>query len=348
MVSMEQGASALGIRGARRRAVDIGSTELVATGALASVGYPFPLLATPAVANVDLAEWGRSNRNLIESWLLTHGAILFRGFALATPQDFERAASAICRDLFGEYGDLPKEQGTDRLYGSTPYPADQTILFHNESSHLPSWPMKQFFFCALPSESGGETPILDCRGLCAVLDPGILKEFEERGLVYIRNFSPGVDVSWQDFFHTEDRAAVEEACRASGMGVRWKSSDCLEITQAAPAVRVHPTTGDRVFFNQVQLHHPRCLDPATRDSMLALFGENDLPRNVRYGDGAPIDDATIDYVGEVYDREAVAFLWERGDVLMLDNMLVAHGRKPFGGARKIVVGMAEMTGEGRR
>ena len=42
-------------------------------------------------------------------------------------------------------------------------------------------------------------------------------------------------------------------------------------------------------------------------------------------------------------EQAVAFPWERGDILMLDNMLVAHGRKPFTGPRKILVGMAEMT-----
>ena len=30
------------------------------------------------------------------------------------------------------------------------------ILFHNESSHLPTWPMRQFFFCVIPSATGGD------------------------------------------------------------------------------------------------------------------------------------------------------------------------------------------------
>jgi alpha-ketoglutarate-dependent taurine dioxygenase len=36
---------------------------------------------------------------------------------------------------------------------------------------------------------------------------------------------------------------------------------------------------------------------------------------------------------------AISFRWERGDVLLLDNYLVAHGRNPYEGPRKILVAM---------
>ncbi|NET49525.1 MAG: TauD/TfdA family dioxygenase, partial [Merismopedia sp. SIO2A8] len=49
----------------------------------------------------------------------------------------------------------------------------------------------------------------------------------------------------------------------------------------------------------------------------------------------------LDEIREVYQQASVSFLWQEGDVLLLDNMLVAHGRKPFVGTRKIVVAMAE-------
>jgi len=37
----------------------------------------------------------------------------------------------------------------------------------------------------------------------------------------------------------------------------------------------------------------------------------------------------------------VAFPWETHDVLLLDNMLVCHGRKPYKGERTILVAMGD-------
>jgi alpha-ketoglutarate-dependent taurine dioxygenase len=329
------------MKGMRRGAASATPTGLVSTGTIDGQGLP--LVITPAVEGVDLRSWAADNRELIGRYLLQHGAVLFRGFGLRTVADFEAVASAITPELFGEYGDLPRLPDSERIYGSTPYPADKTILFHNESSHLPRWPMKQFFFCVIAAQTGGETPIIDCRQLCRVIDPDVLSAFEEKGLLYVRNFSKGFDVSWQDFFKSDDRDEVEEICRTSGMGWEWRSGDRLMITQSAPAISVHPVTGDRVFFNQVQLHHVSCLDQATLTSLRELFDEPDLPRNVSYGDGSPIEDETMAYLGKVFDDNAVALPWQEGDIYMLDNMLVSHGRRPFGGPRKIAVAMAEMV-----
>src|SRR6185437_10195316 len=95
-------------------------------------GDTSPALLTPAAGRVDLAAWATENRAFIVSSLLRCGAVLFRGFDLATPAEFERAAGAICPELFGEYGDLPREGVNGKVYASTPYPANQAIIFHNE------------------------------------------------------------------------------------------------------------------------------------------------------------------------------------------------------------------------
>ena len=341
-MSAEQGTSSLtgGLRGMRRKAVP--TTELVQTGFLPSNEEGLPLVITPAVDNIDLAGWCSAHTEDVERYLDGYGAIMFRGFPLAGGREFEAVASAIAGELFGEYGDLPPEKSGQRIYHSTPYPPDKMILFHNESSHFSSWPMRQFFFCVVPSQEGGETPLLDCRKVYEVLDNEIVDAFERRGLMYVRNFSEGVDVPWQDFFHTSDKAAVEQTCAKGGMSCEWTELG-LRVSQRAQGVLTHPRTGVPVFFNQVQLHHVACLDEETRTAMRQLFADEDLPRNVYYGDGAPIPDEVIERIGEVYEQLCVETPWQKGDLIALDNMLVAHARRPFVGERKIVVAMGRMT-----
>ncbi len=323
------------------RKVAVGPGDMVSTSFLGK--EPLPLVIKPAVDDVDLAAFAREERGVIEEQLLQHGAVLFRGFSLRTVAEFEQVAQAVCGELFGEYGDLPREKTGRHVYGSTPYPADKSILFHNESSHLPRWPLKQWFFCVQAAQEGGATPIVDCRRLYEALSPDIRERFQRSGLLYVRNFTPGFDVSWQDFFQTTDPKVVEERCRSGGMQCEWVAGGRLRISQRGPAVVAHPRTGEWVFFNQIELHHPAYLEAPVRESLLAMLGEEWLPRNVYYGDGTPLDDATTRALGEVYARAAVRFPWREGDLLLLDNMLVAHGRDPFSGPRKIVVAMGEMV-----
>ena len=292
-----------------------------------SPGDTFPLILSPTEPGVDLAAWAAQNRPFILDALYAHGALLFRGFDARTPVDFEKIAGSIVTDLFGDYGDLPHEDMTNKIYHSTPYPADKAILFHNESSHLPRWPVKQFFFCVQPSVTGGETPLLDCREIYRVLDKDLLAKFEEKGLMYVRNFCEDIDVPWHEFFKTKDKKEVGRT---------------LRIKQRGHAVVKHPRTHEKLFFNQVQLHHPYCLDPATRKSLVALFKEEGLPRNVYYGDGSKIEDATMAELDRVFWKHCKAAPWQVGDLIMLDNMIISHARKPFTGARKIVVAMGEM------
>lgn len=305
-------------------------------------GQRLPLILEPAEPGVDLPTWAVANRELIERDLATHGAILFRGFDLPTPVEFEKSALAVYGDLYSDYGDLPRASAGEKIYESTWYPEDQMILYHNESSHLNLWPMKISFFCVTPAKSGGCTPIFDTRTVCDHIDPAVLDEFARKGLLYVRNFSAGVDPTWQAFFHTAEREVVEKACRDAGAEFEWVAGDGLRISQRTRAVWKHPRTGERVFFNQLQLHHVACLDDDMREAMRDLFSDEELPRNVFYGDGSRIPDDVMRHLGEVYEKVAVRFAWQKGDMIMLDNMLTTHARDTFEGPRQIVVAMGQM------
>ncbi|MDC6169391.1 non-ribosomal peptide synthetase [Paucibacter sp. XJ19-41] len=305
-------------------------------------GREFPLVIEPAGPDLDAVAWARSQRQHVEALLSRHGGLLLRNFGLKTPQDFEAFAEAIEPELYGSYGDLPKKEGGRNTYRSTPYPEKQMILYHNESSHLDRWPRKQWFFCELPSPVGGATPIVDGREMLRRLPADLVAEFERRQLLYVRTFTDKLDVSWKDFFKTDRREDVEERLHAAGVDFRWLAGDELQTRTLCPAVITHPVTGQRVFFNQVQLHHDSCLEPEVREDLLSLVGSDRLPRNVYFGDGSPISDTTMQVIGQAYEACAVRFQWRQGDVVMLDNMLAAHARDPYEGPRKIVVAMGAM------
>ena len=324
----------------RRKVVDLSKTRGIKTDYL-SANEKLPLVVEPQLEDIDPLDWAGTNREFIDQEILKHGAILFRNFKLASATDFEQFAQALCPNLFGEYGDLPREGVEGKVYGSTPYPEDQTILFHNESSHMHRWPMKIWFFCVTAAQQGGETPIVDCRRVYELMDPRLREYFSEKKLMYIRNYTEGLDVSWQTFFRTTDKTIVEDYCRKASIEFEWNNGS-LRTRQVCPAVVKHPETGEMVFFNQLQLHHVSCLQAEVRESLLSMVKEEDLPRNVYYGDGSPIEDSVVQEIRDLYFKIAVSFPWRAGDVLMLNNMLTAHARNPYVGPRKIVVAMGEM------
>ncbi|MER7702111.1 TauD/TfdA family dioxygenase [Kitasatospora sp. NPDC097605] len=305
----------------------------------------FPPTIRCTAVGTDPAAWAARHRADLDGLLREHGAVLLRGFGVEDAEVFEAVAASLVDQLYGDYGDLPLEKDADRVYGSTPYPAEQSILFHHESSHMAQWPSRQFFCCLRPSAEGGATPIVDGRAVYAALPDDVRSRFERLGIRYVRNFITGLDIAWPDMFGTDDRAEVEERCRAQEVECEWLPDGTLRTRQWAPAVVHHPVTGEPVFFNQLFLHHTACLEPSIRELMVSLFGEDEAayPRSASYGDGSPIDDATVAMLREVYDGLARRFRWERGDLVVIDNMLVSHARDPFVGDRKIIVAMGDMV-----
>ncbi|KAF7767738.1 hypothetical protein PCIT_a3825 [Pseudoalteromonas citrea] len=290
----------------------------------------------------DVTSWAKENKQEVLTLLDEHAGILFRGFDIPDVPAFEGFVQGLFENLKGDYGDLPKADGSKKIYKSTPYPDNMKILFHNESSHLNIWPQKQWFFCEHPSKVGGHTPIVDCRKVYEDLSPMVKGMFKEKGLKYIRTFRKRLDVHWSDFYKTDCKAEVEKICNNSGTQFEWFANDVLQTSNLAPAIVNHPKTNELSFFNQVQLHHPSYLDPSVREMLVEMYGENKLPRNVLFGDGTKIPDEVLEEVNACYDKHAIRFDWQQGDILMLDNMLIAHARDEFEGKRKIGVAMGDM------
>ena len=294
-------------------------------------------------SQTDLAQWAASRHAALDELLLEHRALLFRGFNVGSVDDFERFVSASSNGDRLAYRDrsTPRENRGQQIYTSTVYPPDQTIHLHNEGTYWLSWALKLYFCCLQPSQWGGETPIADVRRVHDRIDAGIRQQFLDRKMMLVRNFNDGFGLTWQEVFQTDDPAEVERYCQANDIVFEWKSGNRLRTRQVRPAIRFHPKTKEPVWFNHAAFFHISALDPAMQQVLVSELGEDGLPYNTFFGDGGSIDTATMEHVRDAYRAEKVMFPWERGDVMLLDNMSVAHAREPYGGDREVVVAMTE-------
>ncbi|MET9686098.1 TauD/TfdA family dioxygenase [Streptomyces coeruleorubidus] len=327
------------VRGIRRRVAVSGTQELV------SVSHsPHSVISVvePTAPSLDLAHWVRTNRSRVEALLCERGAVLFRGFPISGAEDFHGVVKEWSPVLLNyTYGSTPRSRSdVSGVYTSTEYPADQTIPQHNEMAYARIWPTYLWFYCDQAAAAGGATPLADSRRVAARLDRSLLEEFARRGVRYVRNYGTGFDLSWQQAFETEDRTEAEALCRAQGIEFTWYGDDQLRTSQICQAVIEHPVSGAEIWFNQAHLFHTSAL-PDEVSAELLEGDPADIPRQVYYGDGESIEDAVLDEVRAAFDAETVREPWQQGDVLIIDNMLVSHGRDPYQGPRRVLVAMTD-------
>jgi alpha-ketoglutarate-dependent taurine dioxygenase len=305
-------------------------------------GLTLPLVVEPVEAGLDLVKWAAQYVGAIEEAVLVHGAVLFRGFDVQTPEQFNDVARAICSTLYSDNAEHPRESLGGDVYTPVFYAPEKKLLWHNENTFNQSWPLRMWFYAHRPAATGGETPIVDSRRVFERLDPALRAPFEEKGVMYLRNYRKGLGLDWQTVFQTTDRAVAEAKCQSEGFTPEWLPDGRLRTRCVRPAAVRHPATGEMAWVTQAQHWHPSMLDAQTHSALTMMFKDEDLPRNCYYGDGSKIDPAVMQAICDVYQELEVSFPWQRGDVVMLDNLLTAHARTAFTGERKLCVAMGEL------
>ena len=300
------------------------------------------LLVDVDVAANSLNDWLEQNSTHVKRLFRENGALLIRGLPLSGSKKLSR----VLVSLFGEelleynYGSTPRTKLRGKIYTSTEYHPTETIPLHNENSYSNIWAMNIAFYCAQPASSGGATPIADSRQVYNSVPPEIRDEFEQRKLMYVRNYGT-IDLPWTEVFKTEDRQQVEAYCNNNNIEFEWLGKSNLRTRQVCNAISTHPETMEKVWFNQAHLFHISSLNKTNRENLLKAYKMDDLPRNVYYGDGGEIKCESLDLIRKAYQDNMIIFDWQKEDLLLLDNMLFAHGRLPYAGSRRVLVGMAK-------
>jgi alpha-ketoglutarate-dependent taurine dioxygenase len=320
-----------------KRALD--DPDLVRIGS-ADGSRAIALVIEPATAGIGLVAWTRTHRAWLADQLLRHGAILFRGFDVAESTFEPFIAATSSGALPYTERSSPRTRVIGNVYTSTDYPARFPIFPHNEQSYNLSFPLKIYFMCVLPAQQQGGTPLCDCRRVFRRLDPSLRRRFAEKRYMYVRNFGGGLGLDWRDVFQTDVRSEVESYCRVNRIAYEWRGEDELRTRQVRNVMATHPQSGESSWFNHLTFFHVSSLPQAVRDALLATTDEDELPNNTYYGDGLRIEDSVMEELRGLYESESICIPWEHNDVLMVDNLLVAHGREPFVGPRRVIAGMA--------
>ncbi|MFN8295967.1 MAG: TauD/TfdA family dioxygenase [Chitinophagales bacterium] len=330
-----------------------------------------PLVVSPEngdSSRQNLIQWIIENKPTVEEKLTESGAVLFSGFDIKTPEDFESIAKAVDNDLKDDYmGTSPRDKKSGFVFSASELPGHYPIMQHCEMSFLPSAPRRLFFYCHIEPEYGGETPVCDFRKVYQDLDPKIREEFERKGVKHIRNYSSPEDKSrsgfqlksWLDMFHTTDKAIIEKKCAENDIICEWKENDGLRLTNKSDAVKVHPKTGEKVWFNHTQVFHVSAAaaeyhkihkrqkrwETFKYSMLLELMtwykkltkNPNDQSMHVTFGDDSPIPDDYVEHIEDVIWKNMVIQPWKKGDIICIDNFSTSHGRLPYYGPREIMV-----------
>lgn len=288
------------------------------------------------------AGWLRSQAPAVRAALPDQGAVLIRGAPLDSYDDV-----AVIRDVFIRIPVGPAESFGSRdrigagLWSPMQWAAERDLCPNNEQSYSLTFPGLGLQACLVPPASGGQTLLTDTRRVAGLLPGDLAGRLRENGWLMTRTFRERMGISWTEAFDVRDAEEVEERCDQEAIGWMWWPGGELRTQRVRPAVVHHPVTGAECWFNQAGFFNEWGLNPVDREVLVDAFGSDGLPFNTAVGDGSPISEDDVHAMENAYERGSVRVEWQRGDVLLLDNILIAHGRRSYTGEQRMAVAFGE-------
>lgn len=316
-------------------------------------------LPKPLETRTEFLNWLQDNKDDIDARIESEGAVLFRHFPLKNAEDFQEALNVLRgSDSFFSYtgGTSPRTLVLKNIFTSTNMPFFSAIPFHSEMVYQKTFPKKVVFFCHQASWLGGCTPFSDNQKVYTDLyEPLMLKE-KPKTLIYFRRLKNSTPLrkflgrfypliltqTWQTLFSTEDPKKAEDFFRNSKIDFEWQKDFSLllrtELPRGIEASSQHKGTwlNSAHFF---QLHRriwgwiPTAI---FRFYKMILREPYD---NAVWKDGTPLTSKDIHLILKSFEKNSYRSRWQQGDLLVLNNLRMSHGRDPYLGRRKIWVGL---------
>ena len=315
------------------------SVRVLSTGFIQSmIDSTFPLVVNNQAGLAEMPEvldWLTAATGKFKEQLALTGAVLFRGFPIRTAEDFDVFSAAFGYQDFTYQESLSNAvriNFTPRVFTANEAPPDVEIFLHHEMAQTPVSPEKIFFCCLSAAETGGATPLCRSDWLYAAFKerhPVWAEQFKSLGLKYKiqmpaeEDLTSGQGRSWRSTLSVKSASEAEDKLRSLGYTWRWQEDDSLiTTTPVLPAVKTLPD-GSESFYNQVIAAHLGW-------KPVGMNAEEPLT----FGNAESIPAQSLAALVNIAKEYSIPLDWQDGDVALVDNHRVMHGRYPFSGSRK--------------
>ncbi|AEB45534.1 TauD/TfdA family dioxygenase [Micromonospora maris] len=285
----------------------------------------------PWPVRADADDWLYDNRVELRQRLTETGVVHLRGLGLDAPERFASAVEALVRPCPRREPFAPRPHLGGPVYGPPAWPSYRDMCPHNEQSHALVFPGTLLLAHPPGAATSGRTLLADGVEALSRLPSRVRDAFVTRGWMLVRNFRPYVGMGWRQAFGVETVAEVEAYCAGQSIGYEWLPDGTLRTRQARASTFVHPVTGATAWFNQIAFLSEWSLQPEEREVLVGAYGRTGLPFNTFFGDGEPVPAEDLAAVQEAIDASTFDLSWTPGDLVLVDNVRMGHGRSAHDG-----------------
>ncbi len=251
------------------------------------------------------------------------GVLLFRGFGVNT-ETFKAFTDLFGSNFMAYVGGAYNKRETinndKTLLTVTGRKLKFGVPLHGEMYYMHRKPTLLWFYCETPAATDGETTVCDGIAIYKALSDSTRELFETKKIKYLRSYPDG---KWQEVYQTDDLDFVAAACQENGVTAKIDHEKKLVETEyTCPAIIDSPDGTQRIFINNI-------LPVAGGEYLLG-----DTSSVVRLEDDSHIPQAVLLELKGIAERLTKPVAWQKGDIIMVDNRRMLHGRRLFSDDRR--------------
>ncbi|MEH2302217.1 MAG: TauD/TfdA family dioxygenase [Nostoc sp.] len=260
------------------------------------------------IINLDNVSILELDKQEIISLFKANGILLFRGFDVDTGI-FKEFTNLLSIDFINYAGGAFSRRvinGDETLLSVNDFKSE--IKLHGEMYYQQNIPLMLWFFCANPPLEDGETTVCDGRHFFNEISSSTKELFRKNKLKFTVRISKE---DWQKKYQTNNLNTLEEMCHKNNTHLTVNDDQSILLEYIFSAIIPSRCGKYQVFINS--------LLPTKQLS----------PKILKFEDDSEIPEEVVSELNEIAEKITTEISWQKGDILMIDNTRILHGRRAF-------------------